>query len=244
MKVVILGGTSAIATETAKLYAAKKAEIVLVGRNEDRLVVIANDLVVRGAVLVKTLVADLGDSGDKEAGLNHARELIGGVDLILLAYGTLGNQPEAEQDEKVAAEILAVNFTSAAQWCLAAANLLESQGHGNLVVIGSVAGDRGRRANFVYGAAKAGLETLVEGLSHRFANKGPRVGLVKPGPTITPMTEGMERGGLLWATPEQIAKVVERCGRKGGIHYAPWFWRYIMLIIRNLPSAIFNRMDI
>ena len=244
MKVVILGGTSAMAVETAKIYAAQKAEIVLAGRNEERLVAVADDLVLRGAALTKTFVVDLGYCDDKAATLAQTVALMGGVDVILLAYGTLGNQPDAERDESVAAEILAVNFTSAAQWCLAAANLLESQGVGSLVVIGSVAGDRGRRANFVYGAAKAGLEAIVEGISHRFANKGPRVGLVKPGPTITPMTEGMERGGLLWATPEQIARVVEKCGRKGGVHYAPWFWRYIMLIIRNLPSAIFNRMDI
>ena len=139
-----------------------------------------------------------------------------------------------------------MNFTSAAAWVLAGAEALERQGRGSLVVLGSVAGDRGRRANFVYGAAKSGLEALVEGIAHRFANTGPRAVIVKPGPVLTPMTEGFaNRKGLMWSTPEAIAVVVRRAADRGGpVIYAPWFWRWIMLVIRLLPAAIFNRLKI
>ncbi len=113
-------------------------------------------------------------------------------------------------------------------------------------MLGSVAGDRGRRANFIYGAAKAGLATLVEGIAHRFANTGPRAVIVKPGPVITPMTVGYaSRKGLMWSTPEKIAAIVRRAPDQGGpVVYAPWFWRWIMLVIRFLPARIFNRLDI
>jgi short-subunit dehydrogenase len=123
---------------------------------------------------------------------------------------------------------------------------MERQGHGSLVVLGSVAGDRGRRANFVYGAAKAGLAALVEGVAHRFANAGPRAVIVKPGPVITPMTEGFaDRKGLTWASPETVAAIVRRAADRGGpVVYAPWFWRWIMLVIRLLPASIFNRLDL
>lgn len=205
----------------------------------------AVDLKARGAENAVVATSDLAATTDIEQQFDQFVEQIGGVDHVLIAYGTLGDQGLAERDLVVAEEIFRVNFTSAAAWSLVAANLLEAQGRGSLVVIGSVAGDRGRRANFIYGAAKAGLEALVEGIAHRFANKGPRAILIKPGPTVTPMTEGMNRKGALWAKPEQIAAITyARAHRGGPIAYAPGFWRYIMLIIRNLPAAIFNRMEI
>jgi short-subunit dehydrogenase len=245
LRLVVLGGTSGIAEATARIYAAEGAEILLVGRQEDRLAAIAADLTVRGAARAETAVADLAAPTDAAAALAGFAATLGGIDHILVAYGILGDQAEAARDPAAAERILAVNFNSAAAWCLAAANLLEAQGHGSLVVLGSVAGDRGRRQNYVYGAAKAGLAALVEGIAHRFAAKGPRAVLVKPGPTITPMTEGMVRKGFTWAKPEDVAAVVRRAADKGGpVVYAPWFWRYIMLIIRFLPAPIFNRLDI
>nr|WP_245366630.1 SDR family NAD(P)-dependent oxidoreductase [Neorhizobium galegae] len=240
-----MGATSAIAVCTARLYAKEGASLLLVGRDENRLSQMAADLKVRGAERVEIAVHDLAAETDVGAHLSGFITQLGGVDHVLIAYGILGDQHAAERDLVAAAEILKVNFNSAAAWSLATASVLERQGRGSLVVIGSVAGDRGRRANFIYGAAKAGLETLVEGIAHRFADKGPRAVLIKPGPTITPMTEGMNRKGLLWATPEKIAAITHaRAYRGGSIAYAPGFWRYIMLIIRTLPGVIFNRMDI
>lgn len=245
MRVIILGATSAIAACTARLYAKEGASLLLVGRDGDRLSQMAADLKARGAERVEIAINDLASETDVVARLSAFVDQLGGVDHVLLAYGILGDQSAAERDLASAEEILRVNFNSAAAWSLAAASVVEQQGRGSLVVIGSVAGDRGRRANFIYGAAKAGLETLVEGIAHRFADKGPRAVLIKPGPTITPMTDGMNRKGLLWATPETIAAITHaRAYRGGSIAYAPGFWRYIMLIIRNLPGAIFNRMDI
>lgn len=245
MRVIILGATSAIAACTARLYAKEGASILLVGRDENRLSQMAVDLKARGAENAVVAISDLAAATDVEQQFTRFVQQIGGVDHVLIAYGTLGDQGLAERNLVVAEDILRVNFTSAAAWSLVAANLLEAQGRGSLVVIGSVAGDRGRRANFIYGAAKAGLEALVEGIAHRFANKGPRAVLIKPGPTVTPMTEGMNRNGALWAKPEQIAAIAHaRAYRGGSIAYAPGFWRYIMLIIRNLPAAIFNRMEI
>ncbi|MRG55129.1 SDR family NAD(P)-dependent oxidoreductase [Phyllobacterium sp. SYP-B3895] len=245
MRVIVLGATSAIAEATARLYALEGADLLLVGRQEGKLEAIAADLKVRGATRVETAVHDLAVSDDVRTRLAELVATLGGVDHVIVAYGILGDQNEAERSTEVAEDILRINFNSAAAWCLAVADLFETQARGSLVVLGSVAGDRGRRANYVYGAAKAGLAALVEGISHRFASNGPRAAIVKPGPTITPMTDGMKRKGALWATPEQVAKVVRRAADdKGPVFYAPARWRLIMLIIRNLPTAIFNRMSI
>ena len=126
---------------------------------------------------------------------------LGGLDHVILAYGVLGDQALAERDPAMAQSIIDVNFRSAAVWTLAVAEVLERQGRGSLVVLGSVAGDRGRRSNYIYGAAKAGLATLVEGISHRFRGTGPRAVIVKPGPTDTAMTAGMTEGGPALGDP-------------------------------------------
>jgi decaprenylphospho-beta-D-erythro-pentofuranosid-2-ulose 2-reductase len=244
--VIVLGATSAIAEATARLYAGEGAELLLVGRHVARLDAIAGDLRLRGAARVETATCDLTEIADVVSALAGFVATLGGIDHLLLAYGVLGDQRELERDPVTARASFAVNFTSAAAWTLAAADVLERQGHGSLVVLGSVAGDRGRRANFVYGGAKAGLAVLVEGIAHRFAGSGPRAVIVKPGPVISPMTEGFaDRKGLMWATPETVASIVRRAADRGRpVIYAPWFWRWIMLIIRALPTPIFNRLDI
>jgi len=246
LKVIILGATSAIAEAIARLYAAEGAELLLVGRHGERLAAIAGDLRLRGAARADTAVRDLAGAVGSGTIFASFVETLGGLDHVFLAYGILDDQKIAEHDPAAVERSLTVNFTSAAAWVLAAAAVLERQGRGSLVVLGSVAGDRGRRANYVYGAAKAGLATLVEGIAHRFAGKGPRAVIVKPGPVITPMTESFaNRKGLMWATPETVAAIARRAADRGGpVVYAPWFWRWIMLIIRLLPTTIFNRLDI
>ena len=243
LRVLILGAASGIAQATARLYAGEGAIIGLVGRNVGRLDGIADDLRARGATRVETFDVDfttavvppeLADMVSKLGGLNH----------VILAYGVLGEQALAEKDLAVAQSIIEVNFRSAAAWTLAVAEVLERQGRGSLVVLGSVAGDRGRRSNYIYGAAKAGLATLVEGISHRFRGTGPRAVIVKPGPTDTAMTAGMTKGGPLWATPEAVAAVVRKAADSGGpVVYAPARWRFIMAIVRMIPAAVFNKMN-
>jgi decaprenylphospho-beta-D-erythro-pentofuranosid-2-ulose 2-reductase len=245
-RVVMLGATSAIAEATLRLYAAEGARLTLVGRRKAELERIAADLTARGARSVAVEGLDLVAEADRARDwLTRFAEAGGGVDHIHLAYGSLGSQAEAETDLATARAILDTNFTSAALWCLAAAELLGAQGRGSLVVIGSVAGDRGRASNFVYGAAKAGLGVLVQGLSHRFAGTPVRVVLVKPGFVDTPMTEGMAKGGPLWASADRVAAILRRAADQGPpIVYAPWFWRGVMLAIRSVPAPLFAKLRI
>jgi decaprenylphospho-beta-D-erythro-pentofuranosid-2-ulose 2-reductase len=193
---------------------------------------------------VEVEALDLSRPADAAAQLDAMADRIGGVDDVLLAYGVLGDQTRAEGDIGEARQLLAVNFTSAAEWCLAAANRLEAQGHGVLLVIGSVAGDRGRQSNFIYGAAKGGLGVLVQGIAHRLAlrNSGARAVLIKPGFVDTPMTDHIAKGGPLWASPEAVAAVIHKAADSGGpVVYAPFFWRFILLVIRLIPASIFHK---
>jgi short-subunit dehydrogenase len=241
--VVILGATSGIAEATARLYAQEGASLLLAGRNAGRLAEIATDLKLRGAAQVETEAVDLAAAEPGQC-LGAFAERLGGIDHVLLAYGTMTEQAEAAGSPAKTAEMLTINFTSAAAWALAAAEIFEAQGHGSLVVLGSPAGDRGRRKNFIYGASKAGLATLVEGIAHRFADKGPRAVIVKPGPTDTAMTAGLKARGARLAPVESVARIVRRAADRGGpVQYAPAKWRLIMRIIREIPAPIFNRLD-
>jgi NAD(P)-dependent dehydrogenase (short-subunit alcohol dehydrogenase family) len=245
LRILILGATSAMAEATARLYAAEGASIALAGRDPARLATIAADLSARGARSTPILARDLAEMDGIEAAFDGVIADLGGIDHVLLFYGVLGDQAQAESDLAAARKILDVDFTSAALWSLAAAKRLEAQGGGALVVVGSVAGDRGRQSNYVYGAAKAGLGVLVQGIAHRFAlkrRKGLHAVLVKPGFVDTPMTDGLKKGGALWATPEQVGAIIRKAAAGGGpIVYAPWFWRFILLIIRLVPAPIFHK---
>ena len=136
------------------------------------------------------------------------------------------------------------NFTSAVAWSLAASGILERQHSGTLIVIGSVAGDRGRRSNFVYGACKGGLAHLIEGIAHKLVAFGARAVIIKPGFVDTPMTAAFDKG-VLWSKPEAVAAIIARAAERGGpVIYAPAFWGLIMLIIRQFPTFVFNKLNI
>ena len=240
-RVVILGATSAIAEAAARIWAGQGARFVLVGRNAERLEVIAADLRARGAGQAEVLVADCAEA-DPVLELSRIFEILGGLDVVLLAYGVLGDQTQLERDPGATADLLRTNFTSAVAWCQAVAAALERQRSGALLVIGSVAGDRGRSSNYVYGASKAGLAVLVEGIAHRLARTGARAVLIKPGFVDTPMTAGVARKGPLWARPEAVARTIVASADRGGpVVYAPALWRAIMLVVRNVPSSIFPK---
>ena len=241
-RVVILGASSAIAEASARIWAERGAYLLLVARAESWLNAAAADLRLRGAT-VETVVMDLAAPGAASAFREMAKRL-GGVDAVLLAYGVLGNQKQAETAPEEAQRILATNFTSAAAWALEAANVLENQGQGTLIAIGSVAGDRGRASNYIYGAAKAGLAVLVQGIAHRLARSGASAVVIKPGFVDTPMTAHIPRKGFLWAKPEAIGKTIVRIAESRTtrpIVYTPGFWRWIMAAIRVTPSVVFNR---
>lgn len=241
-KVLILGASSAIAEASARLWAEQRAHILLAGRDAARLEEIAGDLRVRGAQ-VETHVADLARAEAAQSFRGMADRL-GGADIILLAYGVLGDQKRAEADAKEALDIIETDFSSATAWCLQAANFLERQGRGKLIVIGSVAGDRGRASNYIYGAAKGGLAILVQGIAHRLAKSGASAVLIKPGFVDTPMTAHIARKGPLWAKPDAIARVISNVAQRKSpppVVYAPRFWRLIMTVIRAAPSPVFHK---
>ncbi|MEL6473952.1 MAG: SDR family NAD(P)-dependent oxidoreductase [Pseudomonadota bacterium] len=247
-RIVILGALSAIAEATARQLAANGASLALVARDGERLAAVADDLRVRGATLVTEHVLDLVDHEDKSAALADITEALGGLDGALLFYGVLGDQDNANSSPQEVRRIIDVNFTSAAEWTTAAATRLKESSADRpcLVAISSVAGDRGRRSNYAYGAAKGGLSVFLQGLAHRFADEG-RIHAValKLGFVRTPMTAHLKTSGPLWADPDDIAKIVLRAMKKGGpIQYGPGFWRLVMLAIRSTPSFVFNRVNL
>ena len=240
VRIVVLGALSEIAEATCRLYAEEGASLFLVGRNQQRLEAVGADLQLRGAAEVRLEAADLA-AIDPERSLLTWSNALGGVDIIFLAYGALGEQRALENDLNSAGSLIDVNFRSAALWSLAAANQIEKAGYGTLVVIGSVAGDRGRQSNYVYGATKAGLATLVEGIAHRLARSGGSAVLVKPGFVDTTMTAHIEKKGALWSSPEKVARLIRRAAKRGApIAYIPGYWRLIMAIIKNVPHRVFH----
>lgn len=244
-RVLVLGATSAIAERWCRLRAARGDRLMLIGRDPQKLAVIAADLKARGAAEVLTADSDLADPEGAAERFAAFVGRLGGFDIALLAYGVLGDQAEAQADVERLEQGLMTNFVSAAVWCELAAGALEKAGHGTLVAISSVAGDRGRRSNYAYGAAKAGLSVFLEGLAHRFAGTPVTVVAVRPGFVDTPMTAHIAKGGPLWATPDRVAEDIERAiAKRRPVVYTPWFWWLVMAIIRNLPRPVFNRMKI
>jgi len=242
-KILVLGALSAIGEATARIYASEGAELILAGRNADRLSQVANDLKARGAAKCTVWQADLANC-DYEKEFEKMLQTLGGdIDVALLFYGYLGNQEKAQNEQAEFNKILDVNFLSAANWANIISLQLEKQDSGTLIAISSVAGDRGRQSNYVYGAAKAGLTILIEGIAHRLAPSNASACVVKLGFVDTPMTAHIEKGGPLWAKPEKIAKIIKKTADKvkSPIVYAPWFWRFIMLIIKSVPTFIFHK---
>ncbi len=242
-RAVVFGATSAMAEATARLLAARGAVLYLVGRDPGRLGAVADDLRVRGAA-VHLAAADLDDRAQHAGLLEQAFSTLGAVDVVLVAQGVLATSDAAEADLRVAERLLVTNFLGPALLCEAAALRLAAQGTGTLVVIGSVAGDRGRQSNYAYGAAKGGLAIFLEGLRNRMFRRGVHVVTVKPGFVDTPMTAHLERNAL-FAPPAAVARAILRAvERRRDVIYVPWFWGPIMLAIRHLPERLFKRMGL
>ncbi|HXX30195.1 MAG TPA: SDR family NAD(P)-dependent oxidoreductase [Myxococcaceae bacterium] len=241
-RVLILGATSAIAQAVARVYAAQGARLALVARNRQFLDVVAADLRVRGATALWTETADLLDLARHAALVDQAEQALGGLDVALVAHGMLPEQAEAVADPRIAEACWRTNFVSAAALLEALARRMEEVGAGTLGVLSSVAGERGMARNYVYGASKAALTAYASGLGQRLAAKGVRVVTVKPGPVATPMTAGrVTRTGLL-ADVDDVGRRIHR-GLEAGwaVVYAPAYWRWVMAIIRLLPTWLFNR---
>lgn len=242
--VMVIGATSGIAQSICRVLAERRCRLFLIARDADKLGAVEADLRVRGADIAGTALADLAESAAHPAMIASAWQQLGTVDAAIIAHGTLGDQNQAERSWADAAAILNVNFIAVASLVNCLANDFEKQGFGQLVAIGSVAGDRGRKTNYIYGAAKAGVATLIEGVRHRLAPRGIHVLLIKPGFVDTPMTAHLPRSPLT-ASPDYVArKIVSAMDAGKSVIYVPFFWRPIMWIIRSLPERIFNRLSI
>ncbi|WP_213947865.1 SDR family oxidoreductase [Luteibacter sp. dw_328] len=243
-KILIAGATSAIAEATARLYAASGSRLHLLGRNVARLKDIADDLRVRGAADVTTGVLDMNDVDAHASAIEQAITALGEIDIVLVAHGTLPDQPACEASVQVTLREFATNGTSTIAFVTAVVPHLLSRRAGTIAVISSVAGDRGRQSNYVYGAAKAAVTTFLSGLRQRLGRDGVNVLTIKPGFVDTPMTAAFKKGAL-WATPDAIAAGIERAiDRRAGEAYLPRFWWAIMFVIRHIPEFIFRRLKL
>lgn len=245
-RIVIIGATSAIAEHCARWWLRKKAvDLVLVGRDMKKLDGVRADLKVRSPQTdIQCVPSEFLDA----AAIQHTVDVVaslGAIDIVLIAHGSLPEQPQCQTDLQVCRDALEINGTSPVLFAEAFALRMEKANHGTIALIGSVAGDRGRKSNYVYGAAKGLVTRYAEGLQHRFAGSGVKVVLIKPGPTDTPMTAHLKSTGMKLASVDSVAKKIVYAidGAKATV-YVPGKWYVIMMIIRHLPWSIFNRLNI
>lgn len=242
--ILVLGATSAIAQAWMRLLAPNGASFFLVARNAIHLDSVAKDLATRGATAVYVETADLDDTEGHVALLERAAAALGNLDCALIAHGVLGDQAAGERDFSVASASLQTNFLSTVSLVTWLANYFAAQYHGRLVVISSVAGDRGRKSNYIYGAAKAGLNAFLDGVRNRLDREGVQVLTVRPGFVATPMTAHLPQGPL-FATPDAVAQdILSAIEHRRDVLYTPWFWRWIMALIRVIPEWKFKKMDL
>ena len=240
-RVLVVGATSAIATAVMRRYARLGARLFVIGRRGDALEVAAADLRVRGAREVESTLLDVNDLERHRAVLDAVWSKWAGLDVVLLAHGTLPDQSSAQGSVEETLASFDTNGRSVIALLTDLANRFELQGSGVIGVISSPAGDRGRASNYVYGAAKAAVTNFASGLRHRLYGKGVRVVTILPGFVDTPMTAAFPKGPL-WASPDRVAgDIVCALQRRNGTLYTPWFWRLIMLIVIHLPERLFLR---
>lgn len=244
-KVVILGATSGIALEVERQLARRGAELLLVARSPQRLAALEADLLLRGAKQVATYASDLASIQQHAQVFNFVRQTCPDYDTVLLAYGSMQDQHDSEMSVDVLLDELNVNFVSAAAILTLFAADLEQRGNGCLAVITSVAGDRGRRSNYVYGSAKGALSLFLGGLRSRLHSAGVKVITIKPGPVQTPMTDHLANAAR-FAEPGLVARdIVRALGRRSpDVLYTPWFWRYVMTAVRQIPEPLFKRLEL
>ena len=244
-KILIIGATSAIAEATARIFAARGEALFLVARNAERLHAIKADLDVRGAVRTATATLDVADVVAQQAIIDQAERELGGLDIVLIAHGTLSDQGECEKSVAALRREFEVNALSTMALLTILANTFEARRTGTLAVISSVAGDRGRQSNYVYGAAKAAVTAFLSGLRQRLAKSNVDVLTIKPGFVDTPMTANIANKGALWAKPDAVAAgIVRAIDKRRNVVYLPGFWALIMLVIKHIPEAIFKKLKL
>ncbi len=245
-RIVIVGATSAMAEHCARLWLAEQsAQLVLIGRDLPKLERVARDLQVRSPQSkIELLCCDFLSPAAIEQTVDQIAAA-GSIDMALIAHGTLPEQSDCQNDTQLCAHTLQINGVSPVLFAERLAHHMQKAGRGKLGLIGSVAGDRGRQSNYVYGAAKGLMERYAQGLQHRFAHSSVTVTLIKPGPTATPMTANLQQNVGKLASVESVAQTITAAVKAGKpVAYAPGKWWLIMMVIRHLPRFVFNRMKI
>lgn len=238
-RVLIIGATSAIAAQVAQLYAARGARLHLLGRSPEKMRALES-AVSGGSARVSSELADFAELSNAQGLIERAVHALGGLDVALIAHGTLGDQLATERSFSEAEAIFRDNLLSAVAFVVPLANLLESQGAGTLGVITSVAGDRGRPRNYTYGAAKGALNIYLQGVRSRLYRVGARVVTLKLGPVDTPMTTSHKKNAL-FAQPAQVAESIVAALDAGVPEtYVPSFWSAIMPVVKHAPERVFQ----
>ena len=244
-RVLVLGATSGIAQAVARVYAAGGARLALVARSREHLSAVAADLTVRGAEVVLQRSADFCELERHRTLIAEAEQALDGLDVVLVAHGVLPDQQACQEDPRQAVAAWDTNFVSAATLMEAAAERLLAAGRGTLGVLSSVAGDRGRAANYVYGSAKSAMTAYASGLGQRLAGSGVTVLTIKPGPVDTPMLAGRTVSPRLVADVDVVGRRIHRALERGErLLYVPGKWRWIMAVIRALPIRLFERLKL
>jgi short-subunit dehydrogenase len=242
--ILIIGATSVIAQAVARRLAQRGYDIFLCARDPERLNRMVQDLKIRGAGLVDSFQLDVNDLDAHTSTLNLSIQKMKRIEMALIAHGTLPDQYACQSDSKLLYSEVLTNSISTISLLSIIGEIMEKQGEGHIAVITSVAGDRGRQSNYVYGAAKGMVSIFLQGLRNRLHKSNITVLDIKPGFVDTPMTKKFEKG-LLWSKPETIAKgIIKSIDKKKDIVYLPFYWKYIMLLIRCLPEKIFKQLSL
>ncbi|MDC0357855.1 SDR family oxidoreductase [Oligoflexia bacterium] len=243
-KRVIFGATSAIAMEAAKHFAADGDALLLLGRDAGKLEAVRNDLLTRGAKEVYMIACDLIEIERHRDILEQVGKVLPDYDTVLVAYGTLGDQEACQGDYDLTELELRTNFSSVVSLLTPIANIFEERKSGAIAVIASVAGDRGRQSNYIYGSAKGALALFLQGLRNRLYKANVSVLTVKPGFVDTPMIAHMKKGPLS-VKPAVVGKgIYDAIKNRKDVVYLPWFWCFIMLIIKSIPEVFFKRLKL
>lgn len=244
MHVAFLGATKGMGRALARAMAARGDRLVLLGRSAEELERSARDLEAHSGkpASVDTAICDLGDPSSFAPALERAEAALGKIDCVVVTAGAFATQEELEADPARALEVVTLDFANTVVFCEHARAKLLASGGGKLCVFSSVAGDRGRKPVVIYGAAKAGLSAYLEGLDHKFRSQGLQTICVKPGFVKTGMTANL-RPPPFAGEPEAVAaRVLRAIDRGTPVVYAPWIWRWIMLVIRSLPRFVMRRI--
>jgi short-subunit dehydrogenase len=243
-KIMVLGATSGIAEASIRIWAERGEHLYLVARNADRLAAVAADAKTRGAGYVDFAVADLDDVSSHAQLLAKAVNSLAGLDVAYLALGIIGDHTKSERSFEEAAKVLHTNFVAPVSLLTWLANYCTQRHAGTLAVLSSVAGDRGRKSNYVYGSSKAGLSAFLAGLRNRIDREGVKVMTIKPGPVKTAMTAGM-KGNEKFADVDKVAATIVKAIDAGQDElYVPGIWRIIMGVIGVIPERVFKKMNL